>query len=105
MTLREIIDEVFAKHDAECLRLTEERDNAMRQTLPLPNGICVSMQFLGDGNADCTAFNALNGNHIRVDEFYYDGTSAERVLFNLTSIEVIRFLSNAANMTLSKEIK
>ena len=38
MTLREIVDEVFAKHNAECLRLTEqlnktisERDAARRE--------------------------------------------------------------------------
>jgi hypothetical protein len=31
MTLQEIIDEVYAKHDAECLRLTKERDEARRE--------------------------------------------------------------------------
>lgn len=28
MTIQEILDEVNAKHDAECLRLTEQRDEA-----------------------------------------------------------------------------
>ena len=31
MTLQEIIDEVYEKHDAECLRLTKERDEAIEQ--------------------------------------------------------------------------
>lgn len=30
MTLQETINEVFAKHDAECLLLTEQRDEARR---------------------------------------------------------------------------
>jgi hypothetical protein len=33
MTLQEVIDEVFARHDAECLRLTEQRDEARREVL------------------------------------------------------------------------
>ena len=106
------VEEAVEEMEAEIARLRaelktalSERDNAMRQTLPLPNGICVSMQFVGDGNADCTAFNSRNGDSIRVDEFDYDGTDENCVLYSLTSIEVIRFLSNAANMTLSKEIK
>jgi hypothetical protein len=30
MTIQEIMNEVYAKHDAECLRLTKERDHARR---------------------------------------------------------------------------
>ena len=35
MTLQEVIDEVFARHDAECLRLTEQRDEARREVCVL----------------------------------------------------------------------
>ena len=31
MTLQETINEVFAKHDAECLLLTKQRDEARRE--------------------------------------------------------------------------
>ena len=31
MTLQESINELFAKHDAECLLLTKERDEARRE--------------------------------------------------------------------------
>jgi hypothetical protein len=31
MTIQEILDEVNAKHDAECLRLIKERDEARRE--------------------------------------------------------------------------
>ena len=95
----------IAELRAENKRLRDDLKNAWWPTLPLPNGICVSTQFTGDGNADCTAFNSRNGDPIRVDEFDYDGAGEKCVLYSLTSIEVIRFLSNAANMTLSKEIK
>jgi hypothetical protein len=35
MTLQEIIDEVYEKHDAECLRLTKQRDEARREVCEL----------------------------------------------------------------------
>ena len=31
MTIQEIMNEVYARHDAECLRLTEQRDEARRE--------------------------------------------------------------------------
>jgi hypothetical protein len=37
MTLQEIIDEVFARHDAECLRLTKERDELRREICSFDN--------------------------------------------------------------------
>jgi len=35
MTLQAVLDEVFARHDAECLRLTEQRDDARREICEL----------------------------------------------------------------------
>ena len=47
MTLQEVIDEVFARHDAECLRLTEQRDEARREVCELSSQDCGELDLHG----------------------------------------------------------
>lgn len=75
----------------------------------LPNGVIVSIRWgdmtLSDGGqttAEIAAFNAATGEFVYVDEFEYDdeGDAPGWRIANATPAEVVRFLSNASNITL-----
>jgi hypothetical protein len=54
MTLQETINEVFAKHDAECLLLTKQRDEARREVCVSLNGnMKQSHEYASDRGWDC----------------------------------------------------
>ena len=61
MTLQETINEVFAKHDAECLLLTKQRDEAIHERDEARREVCVSLngnmkqshEYASDRGWDC----------------------------------------------------
>ena len=57
MTLQETINEVFAKHDAECLLLTKQRDEARKTCCGLwekeDSGYITKKQLAADQGWDC----------------------------------------------------